>query len=158
MSKKENELRGGLNALFGGNSSQNQREPLQEPDGTTESSSPQMEVEQTTEEDEQDLINSVEDEALREALRKKRMDGRGRPRKDHDKSGSLTNGYSRTSLILNTAKQAKIKEIAFRETLTMKEIFEAALDMLIEKYEAKHGEVVPRPEKYKGNIKDIFND
>lgn len=150
----KDELKGGLNSLFGGSS-----KPQPEQASTDEATnSPEIKVEPTTRQDEEDLINSVEDEKLREALRAKRMDGRGRPRKNHDKNGKRTDGYSRTSLILNDTKAAKIKEIAFRETLTMKEIFEYALDMVIEKYEKAHGEVIPQPERYKGDINSIFSN
>lgn len=146
--KKEEILRGGLNALFGGSSLQ---DTTQE-----ESKSPRMEVEPSTDQDETDLINSVEDEELRQALQARRNRKRGRPRKNHNERGELTNGYTRTSLILNIAKRDKIKEIAFRETLTMKEIFEVAMDKVIEAYEEKHGEIIPKPEKYKGNINELF--
>lgn len=147
MAKKD--FGGGLDALFNGT------DKAQEQASAVEA--PEFVKEPTTPEDENDLINSVEDEQLRAALRAKRMDGRGRPRKNTDKNGKRTDGYSRTSLILKDEKVAKIKEIAFRETLTMKEIFELALDTIIEKYEQKHGEVVPRPERYKGDIKKVFN-
>lgn len=152
MATKE-ELKGGLDSLFGGSKPQPGQASTDEA-----KNSPEIKQEPTTKQDEEDLINSVEDEQLREALRAKRMDGRGRPRKNHDKNGKRTDGYSRTSLIVNDEKAAKIKEIAFRETLTMKEIFELALDMVIEKYEQTHGEVVPRPERYKGDINSIFSN
>lgn len=139
MSSKE-ELRGGLSALFG----EQPTPKAEEAQGATYS-------------EESDIINSVSDEALREALKIKRMEGRGRPRKNTDKNGKRTDGYSRTSLILNDAQVAKIKEIAFRETLTMKEIFEAALNLAIEKYEAKHGVVKPHPESYKGDVNKVFH-
>ena len=149
MATKKEMLGGGLNALFGGSETNNdeQMPGHMEPEELTD-------VEEAALED--DLLNSVEDEQLREALRAKRMDGRGRPRKNTDKTGKRTDGYSRTSLILKDEKVAKIKEIAFRETLTMKEIFELALDTIIEKYEAKHGVVVPHPESYKGDINKVF--
>lgn len=115
-----------------------------------------MKVEPTTEQDETDLINSIEDERLREALRAKRMDGRGRPRKNTDPSGKRTDGYSRTSLIVNDELWAKIKEVSFRETLTMKEIIDLALRLVIERYEAKHGTVDPKPERPKKDINEIF--
>lgn len=153
MSKKD-ELKGGLSALFGDTA-----EPHHEQTSTDEAvKAKEMEVEQTTRQDEEDLINSTEDEELRELLKARRMDGRGRPRKDCKDRESKTQGYSRTSLILNDAQVAKIKEIGFRETLTMKELFELALNMVIEKYEQTHGEVVPRPERYKGDINSIFNN
>ena len=109
------------------------------PDGTAEEKN-NLSAEQ--------LSQSLDDEKLRAALYLKRTAGRGRPRTTTDATGKRTDGYSRTSLIVNDAKIAKIKEIAFLETLTMKEIFEVALDMVIENYESKHGEVVPHPERY----------
>ena len=112
--------------------------------------------EPTTAQDETDLINSIESEELREALRKKRMDGRGRPRKNTDKNGKRTDGYSRTSLIVNDELWAKIKEVAFRETLTMKEIVDLALHMVVDRYEAKHGTIKPQPQNYTKNINEIF--
>ena len=107
---------------------------------------------------ETELLNSIENEDLREELterlRQKRLIGRGRPRKN-DILGRRTDGYERTSLIVNKYKWAKIKEIAFIETLTMKEIVELALDLVIERYESKHGEVIPHPENKK-DINEIF--
>ena len=123
-----------------------------------EETSSQMKVEPTTIQDEGDLINSIEDEELREVLRErlrqKRLIGRGRPRKN-DQLGRRMDGYDRTSLIINKEKWAKIKEIAFIETLTMKEIVELALDLVIERYESKHGEIVPVPNRKK-DIAEIF--
>ena len=130
--------------------------PIPEAEANAEASSPTMEVEPTTAQDEADLINSIEDERLREALRAKRMDGRGRPRKNTDRNGKRTEGYSRTSLIVNDELWAKIKEVAFRETLTMKEIVDLALHMVVDRYEAKHGTIEPQPQKYTKNINEIF--
>ena len=134
-------------------------ETTEQPEGTaTQEAAPQMKVEPTTIQDESDLINSVEDEELREELRErlrqKRLVGRGRPRKN-DQLGRRMDGYDRTSLIINKAKWAKIKEIAFIETLTMKEIVELALDMVIERYESKHGKIIPVPDRKK-DITEIF--
>lgn len=145
MSKKD-ELRGGLQALFG------DRKPIDEAKPVT------MEQEPTTEQDEQELINTIEDEALRAALHKKRMDGRGRPRKNTDERGNRTDGYCRTTLIVSEEKIAKIREIGFRETLTMKEIIDTALDIVIERYETKHGEIKPQLSKYRGDAKKLFED
>lgn len=130
--------------------------PIPEAESNAEASSPTMEVEPATAQDEADLINSIEDERLREALRAKRMDGRGRPRKNTDRNGKRTDGYSRTSLIVNDELWAKIKEVAFRETLTMKEIVDLALHMVVDRYEAKHGTIEPQPQKYTKNINEIF--
>lgn len=118
-----------------------------------------MKLERTTMQDETDLLNSIEDEELRKELQerliKKRLIGRGRPRKN-DNLGRRMDGYNRTSLIIPVAKWAKIKEIAFLETLTMKEIVELALDLVIERYESKHGEIKPQPNRPKKDISEIF--
>lgn len=151
MSKKEAQLKGGLDALFGG------MKPRTEKIEVIEENTPSMVIEPTTPQDEEDLINSVEDEELRAALHKKRMEGRGRPRKNQGANGKRTDGYIRTSIIANEEKYAKVKEIAFRSTLPTKDILEAAMDMLIEKYESKYGEVVPNPAAYKGDIKALFD-
>lgn len=143
MSKKD-ELRGGLSALFGGN------KPIEE------TKLVDMVEEPTKEQEENDLISTIEDEALRAALHKKRMEGRGRPRTKTDERGNRTDGYCRTTLIVREDQIAKIKEIAFRETLTIKEIIGTALDMVIERYEEKNGEIKPQPSKYKGDAKKVF--
>lgn len=151
MSKKEERLKGGLKALFDGVTPRTERVEI------VEEEAPVMEVEPTTPKDEEELINSVTDAELREALHKKRTDGRGRPRKNLSVDGKRTDGYARTSVIMNEAKYAKVKEIAFRSTLTTKEVLEVALDLLIEKYEEKHGEVIPNPAAYKGDKNSLFD-
>lgn len=89
-----------------------------------------------------ELKEALEDEeTLRSALRSKRFAG-GRPKKGETRE-SKTKGYGRTCIVINEEKLAKIKEIGFRETLTLKEIFEAMMDNLIKTYEAKHGEITP---------------
>ena len=159
------DLTGGIANLLSGADQRITKQPQaateapEQPEGTaTQEAAPQMELEPTTLQDESGLINSVEDEELREELRErlrqKRLIGRGRPRKN-DQLGRRMDGYDRTSLIINKEKWAKIKEIAFVETLTMKEIVELALDMVIERYESKHGEIIPAPERKK-DITEIF--
>lgn len=166
MAKKD--LTGGIANLLSGADQRITQQPQaaqetpEQPKGegtATQGAAPQMAVEPTTLQDEADLINSVEDEELREELRerlkRKRLIGRGRPRKN-DQLGRRMDGYDRTSLIINKEKWAKIKEIAFIETFTMKEIVELALDMVIERYEAKHGEIKPQPDRGKKDITEIF--
>lgn len=128
-------------------------------DGQQEGAPLQMDVEPATLQEETELINTIEDaelkKELQERLRRKRMIGRGRPRKN-DQLGRRTDGYERTSLIIPVDKWAKIKEIAFIETLSLKEIIELALDMVIDRYESKHGEVKPQPQRPKKDISEIF--
>lgn len=161
MSSKKEELKGGIANLLGGADRKRQApepqpsEQPQEPEAAAPTT-PKMELEPTTKKDEQDLINSIDDAELRAALEARRKEGRGRPRKNTDARGKRTDGYSRTSFIIKDTTWAKIREIAFRQTLTMKEIVELALEMLIQKYEEQHGEVTPHPERYKGDIHDLF--
>ena len=160
MARKD--LTGGIANLLSGADQRitQQRQAIEQPEETTtQETASQMVVEPTTSKDETDLINSIEDEELREELkerlRQKRLIGRGRPRKN-DQLGRRMDGYDRTSLIINKDKWAKIKEIAFIETLTMKEIVELALDMVIERYESKHGTIIPKADSKK-DINEIFN-
>ena len=164
MAKKD--LTGGIANLLSGADqkiTQQQQAAQETPEQPTKEAgtTPQGEIEPTTTQDELDLINSIEDESLKkeleERLRRKRLIGRGRPRKDTDVFGKRMDGYDRTSLIINMEKWAKIKEIALIETLTLKEIVDLALDLVIERYEAKHGTVKPNQnEKPKRNLRDIF--
>lgn len=145
MAKKE--FSGGLIELFGENS-----QPQPQP--STENTPPAEEsVEEATPEEEEGLINSVEDEELREALKRKRLTGNGRPRKGiHKKKAS--DGYERACMIVNAEKYEKIKTISLRETLSIKEVVEAAMDLAIEAYERKHGEITSTQKK--GDASQIF--
>ena len=148
MGKKD--LTGGVANLFAG-ATQSVKEKAV-------ASTPEPEQTETAKE-QTSLIDTIEDEELRSELerrlKEKRKVGRGRPRKN-DQLGRRTDGYDRTSLIIPVEKWAKVKEIAFIETLTLKEIVELALDMVIDKYESKHGEVTPQPERQRKDIHDIF--
>jgi hypothetical protein len=162
MSSNKKDLQGGIANLLGGADRQRatgaEPQPSEQQPQTEGASStaPDFKVQPTTKKDEEDLINSIEDAKLRAALEARRKEGRGRPRKNTDATGKRTDGYSRTSFIIKDTTWAKIREIAFRKTLTMKEIVELALEMLIKEYEKTNGEVTPHPEKYKGDIHDIF--
>ena len=164
MSSNKKDLQGGIANLLGGADRQRatgsepkpSEQPQTEQTEGASSTAPNFKVKPTTKQDEQDLINSIEDAQLRAALEARRKEGRGRPRKNTDATGKRTDGYSRTSFIIKDTTWAKIREIAFRKTLTMKEIVELALEMLIKEYEKTNGEITPHPEKYKGDIHDIF--
>ena len=147
MAKKKEELSAGLaNLLSGADQRVSQKQAASTP--STDEAAPEQE----------DLLNTIEDEELRKELEvrlaKKRLIGRGRPRKN-DQLGRRSDGYGRSSIIIPLEKWEKVKEIAFRETLTIKEIIELALDMVIDRYEKKHGEVKPQPDR-KRNINEIF--
>lgn len=93
------------------------------------------------------------EETLRAALRSKRFAG-GRPKKGETRV-SQTRGYGRTCIVANEEKMDKIREIAFRETLTIKQIFEGMMDNLIANYEAKHGEIIPAD--HSGDVNKLFD-
>lgn len=160
MADKE-KLKGGLANLLSGADQSVTKKPEEvkkpEQEQPEEAKSP-MAVEPTTSQEVNDLLNSIEDEEVRKELEsrllRKRMIGRGRPRKN-DQLGRRMDGYDRTSLIIPVKKWEKVKEIALRETITLKEIVELAIDMVIERYESKHGEIKPQPREKK-NIKEIF--
>lgn len=89
----------------------------------------------------EELVNSIEDEELRQVLKERRAGMVGRPRKDTTHI-SRTDGYNRTSLVINVGKWEKFKYIALHSTLTLKEVMDVMLDMFIEQYESVHGEIV----------------
>lgn len=151
--EKNEAIKSGLDTLFGGSKSS---EPKEEQSQTPkEDNATSVNVETATEEEEDELMNSIDDEALKAKLMERRIKLR---ESNRTKSAKYTpaEGYSRTSLIINNKKYAKIKEIAFRSALTTKVVVETAMDMLIEKYEEKHGTVIPNPKNYKGDVKDLF--
>lgn len=124
----------------------------QEPDTT-----PVVEQALTPEEERREnLIDQIGDEELRTALRAKRFAG-GRPRKGTSHT-SKEDGYGRVCIVANTEKMDKIREMAFRETLTIKEVMEAAMDLAIQTYEKKHGKLNPNPDNWKGgDVSKLFN-
>lgn len=63
-------------------------------------------------------------------------------------------GEIRTSFMLNRNQYDKVREIAIREGITIKELVYSMLELAIEKYERKHGQVVVT----KGDrTKDLFD-
>ena len=121
-----------------------------------------MKKEPTTTADEKADVAQLtpeQEEEYRNAQAAARNEHRGRPRKlDRDENDNpvRADGYRRTSMIVNVALAAKLKEIAFRSGVSEKSALEAAMKLAIEKYEKKHGEVVPNPSAY-GKLKPIFD-
>jgi hypothetical protein len=142
MSKES--LKGGLQSLL----RRDEAAETQQPEN-----SPSNELRETISDPE--LKEALSDEVqLKQALRAKRYAG-GRPKKGQTHV-SAEEGYSRTCIVANAAKMEKIREIAFRETLTIKEVMEAAMDLAIRTYEKKHGEVIPQD--HSGDSSNLFND
>ncbi len=149
--KKEKLLKGGLNALLGGSQSQPQAEAAPAPTSPTDGAET---IEEGTPAEEDELIASITDSELKAALHRKRMEKRGRPRKDAALRAKEEELYTRTTWIMRRDLLAKLKEISFRETLTIKEIMEEVVSEAVAKYEAKHGEIIPKD--HRGDAASIF--
>ena len=109
-----------------------------------------------TSEQAEDVANTLTDEELKAALHKRRMQHRGRPKKSIGPEPNYTDGYGRATTIVNLEKMAKLREIAKRETLTIKEVIEATMDLAISNYEAKHGSIKIYPEEERGDVTKLF--
>lgn len=58
----------------------------------------------------------------------------------------------RTSFMLNRKQYDKVREIAMREGITIKDLVYSMLELGIEKYERKHGQVIVSTEDKAKNI------
>lgn len=137
---RDEKLKKGLANLLGGAAAPAKSE-------TPTAPQPETEKERKTAE----MIETVSDEELKEKLRQRQLDGRGRPKRGrpHD---SRTDGYGTICVKANLEKWEKIKVISLRETLQLKEVLELALDKLIAEYEAEKGEIRLQPASKKGNV------
>lgn len=155
--KRSDKMIGGLSSLLGENRPNTEQahtaelKPTATEEVTTDSSEQHDDV---TSQEEEDLINSVDDEELKAALQKKRMDKRGRPRKDAEERRKESETYTRFCAIVRKEYIAKLHEICLRETITIKEIMDTLIGEAIQIYESKHGEVIPRERK--GDASQVF--
>lgn len=127
MGKRDFEQGGGLDSLFAKGKSSTPKTEEQPQEET-----PQAQTEESLS-GRADILSTIEDAELRAALRAKRMEGRGRPRKGQNRE-SLSLGYTRACLWVNEEKYSTLRDIALRETKTVKDIVEYAFDLVIEKY------------------------
>jgi hypothetical protein len=137
MDKKAEKLRGGVAVLFG-------EAPASQPQR-------QEEREEAQQRETDSLIETVQDEELKEKLRQRQLEGRGRPKRGrpHD---SKTEGYGAVCVKANLEKWEKLRYISLQESLQLKEVLELALDMLIQKYEAEKGAIQLKPQTKSGNV------
>jgi len=158
MKKRDAVLKGGLNALLGGSPKQEATptatEPATETATPTDGAEASEKIVEGTPEEEDALIATIQDEELKAALHRKRMEKRGRPRKGAAYRAKEEELYTRSTWIMRRDLLAKLKEISLRETLTLKEIMEQISLEAVAKYEAKHGEVIPRD--HKGDASQLF--
>lgn len=105
-------------------------------------------------------LTPEQEEEMRTKQKEARNKHRGRPlkwsKKDENGHTIREDGYRRTSMIVNIELALKMKEIAFREGMTEKDVLEQAMRITIDIYEKKNGVVVPNPSAYTAK-KDIFN-
>ena len=90
----------------------------------------------------------ISDEQYAEMERKqseRRFFMTGRKRND-DSSNLITRNDIRTCMVLDKDQYDKIREIALRETMTIKDLTNMMFQLAIDQYEKKHGVVVPRTE------------
>ena len=121
----KDQLKGGISAMFG------------------ETSEIVPEAKQITEEEYQDL-------EAQQTERRKFKTGR---RSNDDTRVPSSQTDMRTSMIVDKAQYAIVREIALRECMTIKEIIYAMFELGIDRYEKKHGKVLVR--KPTGQ-KDLF--
>lgn len=74
-------------------------------------------------------------------------------RKDGDERELVTKNDIRTCMVLDKEQYDKIREIALRETMTIKDLTNMMFQFAIDHYEKKNGKVVPRVRTAK---RDIF--
>lgn len=87
----------------------------------------------------------------RQSERRFFMTGR---RRNGDERELVTKNDIRTCMLLDKEQYDKIREIALRETMTIKDLTHMMFQLAIDQYEKKHGVVVPRGET--PSRKDIF--
>lgn len=145
MDKRTEKLKGGLNSLIPDRRGEEMGEEVTAEKSSDNSDKEAVEVtarKSSGNSSREALINTIEDEALREALQKRLNTSKlGRPRKDDATRRKQEETYTRYTFIFRRDQLAKIKGIALRETLLMKELIEAIFDKAISEYEAEHGEI-----------------
>lgn len=90
----------------------------------------------------------ISDEQYAEMKRKqseRRFFMTGRKRND-DSSNLITRNDIRTCMVLDKTQYDKIREIALRETMTIKDLTNIMFQFAIDHYEKKNGKVIPRAE------------
>lgn len=127
---KSEELRGGLAALLGNTQMRDKIESLET----------------------KNIIDEIEDEKLKDAIvEKQHQVKRGRPRKNNE-----TSEYIRITTIVNEYKWEKVKQISRDADLTFKEVMDAILDIAIEAYESKNGEIKTEKKQPKTDASRLF--
>lgn len=124
MSSRKEQLKGGITAMFG-----ETQEPAPQPQEITEEQYQQLERKQS----------------------ERRFFLTGRKRTPEE---CVTRNDVRTTIVLDQDQYDIIKEIALRETMTIKDLLYAMFQLGIERYEKRHGKVIVRSGQ--PTSKDLF--
>lgn len=128
--KDENIAKVGLSGLFGTGKPQPTRPTPEE--GLTST----QETNLSTEE----LLDTLKDDETKQALlnevKRRQYLKAGRPFKGEDRE---TGKYVRMTFLISPEKQERLREIALKEGLFIKEVLERGIDMVIAEYDNKEG-------------------
>ena len=95
--------------------------------------------------------------STQEESKKNKRDGRSRSRAALRNSiDRNTAGYTAATISVNIEYYEKMKEIAFRENLTIKKLIESAMLLAIRSYETKHGAIKLGKIK-QGDVSELFS-
>lgn len=154
MAKKETKISAGLSALLG---ERDEAMSVRSGDGGGREDGQANrggDGEDPGEPHHEDVIDTIEDEDLKRALIKRRMEKRGRPPKSEEEREKWDAKYTRYTTIMRRDQIEKLKAICLRETMTMKEALEQIIGEAIDRYEERNGKIQPRVRK--GGSGSIF--
>ena len=128
--KDENIAKVGLSGLFGTGKPQPTRPTPEE--GLTSTKETDLSPEE--------LLETLKDDETKQALlnevKRRQYLKAGRPFKGEDRE---TGKYVRMTFLISPEKQERLREIALKEGLFLKEILERGIDMVIAEYDNKEG-------------------
>ena len=64
----------------------------------------------------------------------------------------------RVCTIVRSDLMAKVRYIVGKESIAIRDVFEAALTLAVNEYERRYGEIKPRPKRKRGDIGIFFDD
>ena len=128
--KDENIAKVGLSGLFGTGKPQPTRPTPEE--GLTSTKETDLSPEE--------LLDTLKDDETKQALlnevKRRQYLKAGRPFKGEDRE---TGKYVRMTFLISPEKQERLREIALKEGLFIKEVLEIGIDMVIAEYDNKEG-------------------
>lgn len=128
--KDENIAKVGLSGLFGTGKPQPTRPTPEE--GLTSTKETDLSPEE--------LLETLKDDETKQALlnevKRRQYLKAGRPFKGEDRE---TGKYVRMTFLISPEKQERLREIALKEGLFIKEVLERGIDMVIAEYDNKEG-------------------